>query len=117
MSERRQEERVRLSWPVFFGWQEMGKLESGQIADLSCSTVRFKTQTPCHPGQHINTRFSYPLEDPDGEYHTCNYYHWSEVIRVRDLGYGYYEVAARLHQPLELGAMALRDETPQLAFA
>jgi len=100
--ERRGQERIRFSWPFWFGYDDNGQLFRGQSIDLSKSHVSFRveqSQCPC-VGQHILTRFSFP-QSVSNKFEIDSYYHWSEVIRVEpDVG-NCSRIALRLHQPIE----------------
>jgi len=100
--DRRREKRIRFSWPLWFGYEENGQFLRGQVVDLSRSGVGFTV--PAHEcpsvGSHVITRFSYPLEQED-HFTMDKYYHWAEVLRVEESGYGSRRVGMRLHQPLE----------------
>ncbi len=97
----RKEKRIRFSWPFWFSYEDNGMIHRGQIVDLSSHAVSFSI--PVHscpqPGQHIQTRFSYPVNRND-LFHMNEYTHWSEVIRVDYTSFGTARVAVRLHQPL-----------------
>lgn len=100
--EKRGERRARFSWPLWFGYEETGRLFTGQVIDLSCSAVSFGTTDANHPqvGQHVVTRFSFP-RDAHGTLDVGSYRHWSEVIRVDDNTAGGKRIVLRLHQRLE----------------
>ena len=99
--ERRRENRIRFSWPLWFGYEENGEFFRGQVFDLSRNGVSFiidDTQCPS-VGQHIVTRFSYPKNTTEN-FHMESYYHWSEVLRVHQETPKRCRVAMRLHRPL-----------------
>ena len=99
--EKRREDRIRFSWPLWFGYHENGQLFRGQVVDLSRSAVSFTVDDEHCPelGQHILTRFSYPHSTNDG-FDMGSYFHWSEVIRLGHTHTGKNHVALRFHQPL-----------------
>jgi len=100
--ERRRENRIRFSWPLWFGYEQNGELHQGKIADLSRSGVSFtisSAQAPA-PGRHVLTRFSYPC-DTDEHFEIDSYFHWSEVIRRDVVGDNKVRVALRLHEKLD----------------
>jgi hypothetical protein len=105
--ERRRENRVRFSWPLWFGYQDNGEFFRGQIVDLSRSAVSFTIpERHCPPaGQHVLIRFSYPRH-PGDEFDMDSYYFWAEVLRSYDLLPGNKRVVLRLHRPLELDPAA-----------
>ena len=99
--ERRRDKRVRFSWPLWFGYDENGRLFQGQLVDLSRSGVSFTVNSDNCPGlgQHVLTRFSFPHNMTE-QFEMGNYFHWSEVVRVDSAGPGRCRVAMRLHKRL-----------------
>ena len=108
--ERRQRERIRFSWPFWFGYDDCGEFCRGQIIDLNGSHVSFTTEKHHCPagGCHLMVRFSYPLNKRDS-FEMGSYTHWAEVVRVDSAQSHLQRVTMRLHRPITL------DQTPQLS--
>ncbi len=104
-SERRQNERVRFLWPVFFGFDNNGAFHRGQIKDLSTQAVCFNVDQSCDntpsQGEWILTRFSYPLRGASN-FQMGSYLHWSQVIRVNTTSSGNKEITIKFDNPIEL---------------
>jgi hypothetical protein len=100
--DRRGENRLRFSWPLWFGYNETGEFHRGQVVDLTQDIVSFtvpENQTP-GLGSSVLTRFSFPLPSED-RFDLGSYYQWSEVIRVDQARQGRNRIAMRLRQPIE----------------
>jgi len=100
-AERRRENRIRFSWPAWYGHEENGEFQQGQIVDLSQSSVALTIASELSPeiGDHVLTRFSYPLNG-SYDFQMGTYYQWAEVIRLASTSTGQTHVALRLAQPL-----------------
>lgn len=100
--ERRRDQRIRYCWPTWFGYEENGEFQQGQMIDLSRHGACFSVNGPGSPeiGHHILTRFSYPLNG-SYDFQMGTYYQWSEVIRVDKTATGQTRIAVKLSQPLE----------------
>ena len=99
-ADRRREERVRFSWPLFFGYDNLGQFSKAQVVDLSRSAVSFTTQDAApSPGQHVLTRFSFPHAGGDG-FDMGSYFDWAEVVRVDHALNNTWRVAAKLRERL-----------------
>ena len=99
--DRRHLERIRFSWPLWFGYDDNGEVFRGQIVDLAQNTISFtvNNQPVPSPGDHVFTRFSFPTNHSE-DFAMGQYLHWSEVIRVQPTTVGSTHIAMRLHQPL-----------------
>ena len=99
--ERRTEKRIRLMWPLWFGYQEHGQLMRAQSVDLSRMGVSFTVDHECCPrvGDHVRTRFSFPLEAVDS-FEMESYCDWGEVVRVDQVQGHRPRVAMRLQAPV-----------------
>ena len=99
--EKRNENRLRVSWPLWFGHEGTQSLRNGQLIDVSRSAVSFRVSGSDCPqlGQHIATRFSYPCH-ANRKFQMASYKHWSEVIRVDTNPHGGHRVVLRLHEKL-----------------
>lgn len=107
---------MRVSWPLWYGYEDNGQMFRGQMIDLSQNAVSItvNNQPIPSPGDHIFTRFSYPLEHSD-EFAMDNYLHWSEVIRVTPTRTGSTRIALRLHEPLRHDPSRPTQEASALA--
>jgi hypothetical protein len=102
VQDRRGENRLYFSWPLWFGYNETGEFHRGQVVDLTQEMVSFtasEKQTP-DLGSHVLIRFSFPLHNED-QFDLGSYYQWSEVTRVDQVREGRNRVAVRLRQPIE----------------
>lgn len=99
--ERRNEHRIRVTWPLWFGYEGTQRLFNAQLIDVSRSAVSFRVQGHDCPevGQHIATRFSYPCHS-SSKFEMESYKHWSEVMRIDTDPYGGRRVVLRLHEQL-----------------
>ena len=102
VAERRKEDRIRFSWPAWFGYEENGEFIQGQIVDLGRHGVSFTIPPDQAPqiGEHVVTRFSFPLNG-SYEFQMGTYYQWAKVIRIDITPIGQTRVALKLTQPLD----------------
>ncbi len=105
--EKRTNDRIKFSWPLWFAYEGNDEVFRGQIQDLNQQHVSFTVdQHVCpHVGQHIMTRFSYPRSEED-QFDMDSYLHWGEVIRVDCVDWNHRRVAMRLHEQVKLKATA-----------
>ena len=101
--ERRERERIRFSWPFWFGYDDYGEFHRGQIIDLNGSHVSFTIEKHLCPavGRRLMVRFSYPL-DKRNSFEMGSYTHWAEVVRVDSTNSHPQRVTMRLHRPITL---------------
>ena len=99
--EKRHDGRIRFSWPLWFGYQDNGPLNRGQVVDLSQQIVSFTVDDNLTPslGSHVLTRFSYPLSS-DNRFDMGNYLHWSQVVRLDTSTASKTRVALKLQEQL-----------------
>lgn len=103
LEDRRKRSRIRYIWPLWYGTEEAGALNSGQVVDLADEGISFKVNCehcPC-PGQHIFVSFSYPVETSE-QFDMGSYRNWGEVIRVDSCYHNQRRIVVRLNPPLEL---------------
>ena len=84
-SERRRENRLRYSWPVWFAEDFDGTLTQGQMVDVSSGGAAFTcySHDNCpYPGQEITARFSVPHFAADDSFQMQNYVNRGRVCRV-----------------------------------
>lgn len=110
--DRRHTDRIRFFWPLWLGYEDNGELFRGQVVDLNNSHVSCTVEEQYCPsvGQHITTRFSYPLNTAD-KFAIGSYLHWSEVIRVDQVRPGTRRIALRLHRPITLNPAGPKKAT------
>jgi hypothetical protein len=99
--DRREQERLRFYWPLWFGYEENCEFLRGQIVDLNNQCVRFSLNRENSPqlGDHLLIRFSYPL-NTEYSFEMGTYFQWGEVIRI-DHGEDFQSrIALRLSLPL-----------------
>jgi hypothetical protein len=102
-NERRTEQRLCYSSPVWFGEHPQKTLAQGQIVDISSRGAAFITYThdgcPCL-GEHITARFRVPNYYPDNSFDMVNFSRSAYVCRV-DKVYSYWRrVAVQFGEPL-----------------
>ena len=113
--ERRHTDRIHFFWPFWFSYEDNGELFRGQIVDLNNSHISCTVEERHCPsiGQHITTRFSYPLSTED-KFAIGSYLHWAEVIRVDQLRPGIRRIALRLHRPITLNPPEPKKATEEV---
>ncbi|MHC4855217.1 MAG: PilZ domain-containing protein [Planctomycetota bacterium] len=110
--ERRGEERLRYSWPVWFAEDFDDVLTQGQMVDVSSGGAAFTCYTDrCPtPGERITTRFSVPKFDESDSYDLANFIRDGRICRIDDLGPYVKRVAVQFAQPLPFSPAANRNE-------
>ena len=101
--ERRERERIRFSWPFWFGYETYGEFHNGQVIDLNGSHVSFTAEKQICPavGSNLMVRFSYPLNERDS-FEMDSYTNWAEVVRIDSVQSHSQRVTMRLHRPITL---------------
>ena len=102
-AERRANVRRGFLWPVWFGYEPTGRMHRGQAVDLCEQGVSFTVAGDQCPsvGDHILTRFSFPLTDRDA-FEMDSYRDWGQVVSVTDAPGGRQRVSLRLQSPVEM---------------
>ena len=115
-NDRRSEVRIRFSWPLWFAFDNHPTMHRAQILDMNQHAVSFLCDgnTPV-PGQHVNTRFSYPQVGNEG-FEMGSYWHWGQIQRVKELHGGRKHVVMTLDAPLETHPAGSHAE-PVMALA
>jgi len=102
-NERRSEQRLCYSSPIWFGEYPKEILAQGQMVDISSRGAAFITYAhDCCPsfGQDITTRFRVPNYHPDHSFDMVNFTRSAHVCRV-DKVYSYWRrVAVQFAEPL-----------------
>jgi hypothetical protein len=102
-TERRIEQRLRYSLPIWFGEYPKETLAQGQMVDISSRGAAFisynHNSCPCL-GQHISARFKVPNYHPDYSFDIVNFTRSAHVCRVNRV-YTYWRcVAVQFTEPL-----------------
>ena len=90
-------------WPVWFGYESTGRMHRGQAIDLCEQGVSFTVESDQCPsvGDHVMTRFSFPLVDRDA-FEMESYRDWGQVVSVIDAPGGRQRVSMRLNNPVAM---------------
>lgn len=100
--ERRQEERLRYSWPIWFAEDFDDILTQGQMIDISSGGAAFTCYADRCPGQgeHITARFSVPKSEGDDSFDLSNFIRDGQICRIDQLGPHIRRVAFQFTEPL-----------------
>ncbi|MHC4524677.1 MAG: PilZ domain-containing protein [Planctomycetota bacterium] len=110
--ERRGEERLRYSWPVWFAEDFDDILTQGQMVDVSSGGASFTCYADRCPtqGEHITARFSVPKFDEDDSYDLANFIRDGQICRIDDLGPFVRRVAVQFAEPLPFSPAVNKNE-------
>lgn len=102
-NERRNEQRLRYHWPVWFAEDFSEVLSQGQMVDVSSQGAAFT----CHhdsncpiPGQQVTARFSVPRFGQDDSFDMANFTRAGRVCRVDNVNDFVRRVAVQFAEPL-----------------
>jgi hypothetical protein len=101
--ERREEQRLRYHWPVWFAEDVNEALFSGQLVDVSSCGASFTSNADesCpSPGQHVITRFSVPCFGPQDCFDMANFARPATVCRVDSVSNYMRKIAVQFAEPL-----------------
>ncbi|MHC4536271.1 MAG: PilZ domain-containing protein [Planctomycetota bacterium] len=102
-NERRTEQRLRYSLPVWFAEYPKETLAQGQMIDISSRGATFISYAhescPCL-GQHITTHFKVPNYHPDHSFDIVNFTRSAHVCRVNRVHASWRHVAVQFDEPL-----------------
>ena len=100
--EKRTEERLRYSWPVWFAENFNDILAQGQMVDVSSGGAAFTCYADkCpSPGEQITTRFSVPRHDAKDPFDLENFIRQGHICRVDELSPFVRRVAVQFAEPL-----------------
>jgi len=100
--ERRREERLRYSWPVWFAEDFDDILTQGQMVDVSSGGAAFTCYADRCPaaGERITARFSVPRFEDAESYDLANFIRDGHICRIDDLGPYVRRVAMQFAEPL-----------------
>ena len=101
--ERREEQRLRYHWPIWFAEDFDGVLSQGQMVDVSSGGAAFtcRADEECpYAGQQITARFSVPYFDADDSFDMANFTRFGQVCRVDDVSAFVRRVAVQFAEPL-----------------
>jgi hypothetical protein len=102
-NERRIEQRLRYSLPVWFAEYPKETLAQGQIVDISSSGAAFISYThdSCPSfGQHITTRFKVPNYHPDYSFDIEKFTRSAHVCRVDRIYNCWHRIAVQFAESL-----------------
>lgn len=101
--ERRNEQRLRYHWPIWFA-EDFGEvLSQGQMVDISSGGAAFTytADENCpYPGQQITTRFSVPRFGPAESFDMVSFTRSGRICRVDDVNRFLRRVAVQFAKPL-----------------
>ena len=101
--ERRDEQRLRYHWPIWFSEDFQEELSQGQMVDLSSTSASFTCYADGHCpeiGQHVTTRFSVPKYCDDESFDMENFMRGGHVCRVDHISGLLRRVAIQFADPL-----------------
>lgn len=102
VSEKRMEDRLRYSWPVWFAENFNDVLAQGQMVDVSSGGAAFTCYADKCPtaGDSITTRFSVPRHDASDPFDLENFIRQGHICRVDELSPFVRKVAVQFAEPL-----------------
>lgn len=102
-NERREEQRLRYNWPVWFAEDFNEALSQGEMVDISSRAAAFT----CHAdedcpylGQYVTTRFSVPRYGEGDCFDMENFVRPGHICRVDDVNSFLRRVAIQFAEPL-----------------
>lgn len=101
--ERRQEQRLRYHWPVWFAEDFNETLSQGQMVDISSGGAAFTChadRTCPYPGQELTARFSIPRFGEDESFDMASFTRPGRVCRVDEVNSFLRRVAIQFSEPL-----------------
>ena len=100
--EKRREERLRYSWPVWFAENFNDVLAQGQMVDVSSGGAAFTCYADKCPnaGESITARFSVPRHDASDPFDLENFIRQGHICRVDELSPFVRRVAVQFAEPL-----------------
>ena len=99
---KRTENRLRYSWPVWFAENYEDMLSQGQMVDVSSKGASFTCYADkCpHPGQKITARFSVPKHHSEDPFDLENFIRSGSICRIDEVGTYVRRVAFQFAEPL-----------------
>ena len=110
--ERRREERLQYSWPVWFAEDFDNILTQGQMVDVSSGGAAFTCyadKCPAH-GERITARFSVPQFDEEDSYDMANFIRDGHICRIDEMGPFLRRVAVQFADPLPFSPAENKNE-------
>lgn len=100
--EKRTEERLRYSWPIWFAENFNDVLAQGQMVDVSSGGAAFTCYADkCPtPGEKITARFSVPRHDAKDPFDLENFIREGSICRIDELSPFVRRVAVQFAEPL-----------------
>jgi hypothetical protein len=102
-NERRNEQRLRYHWPIWFAENFDGELTQGQMVDISSTGAAFACYSDgnCpYSGQYVTARFSVPRYGPDDSFDMEDFIRSGHVCRIDNLNKFSHRVAIQFANPL-----------------
>lgn len=102
-NERRNEQRLRYHWPIWFAENFNEELAQGQMVDISSRAAAFTCYVDgsCpYLGQEVTTRFSVPRYGPDDSFDMANFIRTGHIFRIDDINRFSRRVAINFIEPL-----------------
>jgi hypothetical protein len=102
---KRLEKRLNYQWPVLFAENFTESLSEGVMVDVSSGGLAFmcRIDENCPlPGQKLETRFSIPRTDDDGDTAMTSFTRIGRVLRVDEINSFLRRVAMQFDEPLTL---------------
>ncbi|HOL32737.1 MAG TPA: PilZ domain-containing protein [Anaerohalosphaeraceae bacterium] len=108
LMERRREERLRYSWPVWFAEDFDDILTQGQMVDISSRGAAFTCYADRCPtnGEMITARFSVPKFEDSDSFDMENFIRDGRICRIDELGPYIRRVAIQFSEPLPFNPAA-----------
>ena len=101
--ERRDEQRLRYHWPIWYSEDFQEELSQGQMVDLSSTAASFTCYADEHcpeMGQSLTARFSVPKYGEDESFDMENFMRCGHVCRIDNVSGLLRRVAVRFAEPL-----------------
>lgn len=101
--ERRQEQRLRYHWPVWFAEDFNETLSQGQMVDVSSRGAAFTCHADEHcpyQGQEVTARFSVPRFGPTDSFDMASFTRTGRICRVDNVSRFLRRIAIQFAEPL-----------------
>jgi hypothetical protein len=102
-NDRRTEQRLRYSWPIWFAEDTNGTLLQGQMVDISSRAAAFTCYADdgCpNYGQHLTTDFSVPRYCSEGSFDMANFTRSGYVYRIDNVNRFLRRIVVQFAEPL-----------------
>jgi len=102
-NDRREEQRLRYQWPIWFAEEYNDELAQGQMVDISSKGAAFTCYAydSCpYLGQQITARFSVPRFGPDDSFDMANFTRSARICQVDNVNRFLRRIAVQFAEPL-----------------